>query len=537
MTQRSKLRQATQTADEKAENTGCLSDKRSHRQRVCGVKYAVVWRRLRSCGAVCTFAVAAWYAGACARINRENDWSKQSLRARTHTHAHRWSADPTFCRMHFGRLLARTTRLAPRRLLTSAAHPVDYSKFLSEISRARRPSPIRELQPLFAIPGILSLGGGNPNAKTFPIGGLSFSLKDNATQISVSPQEMDAALNYGSTAGVESLLTQLKDMQRREHDSPQKNSEIVVCTGSQEALAYAFELLLDPFGKSSLLIEEATYAGSLAQLEPMGVNLVPVKVDGDGLVPESLAFLLDNWQGPNKPRVLYTIPTGANPTGGTLSVLRKKAIYAIARKHNLIILEDDPYYYLQFKTPRIPSFYSLDTDGRVLRFDSFSKILSSGLRVGFVTGPPALITPIVYHAQARAVHTSNISQIIVSKLLAAWSAQGFEDHLTKVRSFYSAQCHHLLKAVETNLSGLAEWNHPQAGMFLWLKLLGITDSSELIAQHALKEKVVLVPGKAFFKRSHGPTPFARASFSTASPDMMMEATRRLANIIRAAQKS
>tara|TARA_B100000795_G_scaffold255487_1_gene227179 strand:+ start:599 stop:1204 length:606 start_codon:yes stop_codon:yes gene_type:complete len=190
-----------------------------------------------------------------------------------------------------------------------------------------------------------------------------------------------------------------------------------------------------------MLVEKPTYSGSLAYLQPTGTSLVGVESDDNGLIPASLEKILSNWetdhpklQDPIRPKVLYTIPTGSNPTGASLTLARKKEIYQIAQTYNLIILEDDPYYWMQFvkdtnfkkgnedvkKDCRTPSFMSMDVDGRVLRFDSFSKLLSSGIRVGFVTGPPELVERIEYHAQASVLHSSGISQALVSGLFDQW---------------------------------------------------------------------------------------------------------------------
>ena len=125
-----------------------------------------------------------------------------------------------------------------------------------------------------------------------------------------------------------------------------------------------------------------------------------------------------------RPKIMYINPTGANPTGTVLPLDRRRKIYEIASKYDLLILEDDPYYYLQFtKGNRVPSFYSMDVDGRVLRFDSFSKILSSGLRLGFVTGPKPLIERIMLHMQVSSMHTTSLSQFIAKDLLQEWGSK------------------------------------------------------------------------------------------------------------------
>lgn len=431
------------------------------------------------------------------------------------------------------RLVSQTSQYS-----TSAMYKVDYGSYLSEIARARRPSPLRELYPLLKIPGMISLGGGMPHPSTFPVSGLQFSLKGVSAPIKLTAAEIDTAFQYTLTQGLPELTAQLKTLLHHTHHSPQQ-SEVIVTNGSQEALAYAFEMLLNPFGRSSLLIEAATYAGSLEMLEPLGVNLVSVDIDSDGMIPQHLADILATWHekfpSKPKPRVLYTIPTGSNPCGYTQPLTRRRQIYEIAREHQLIILEDDPYYYLQFSRP-VPSYYSFDLDGRVLRFDSFSKILSAGFRLGFVTGPAELLANMLHHVGARVCHSSNVTQMIAAKVLANMGLSGFDAHVRETKDFYRKQSEHMLRAAHKHLTGLAEFNTPNSGMFMWIKVKGIEDSFHLINEHAVASKVLLLPGRSFLPRDGKPTAYVRASYSVATPEMMDEALHRLALIIRQATK-
>eukprot|EP00040_Diaphanoeca_grandis_P013028 m.65915 g.65915 ORF g.65915 m.65915 type:complete len:449 (+) comp23618_c0_seq2:179-1525(+) len=423
--------------------------------------------------------------------------------------------------------------------MSTAPHVPTYTEFMSRLTLARKPSPIRELQPLIEQEGMISLGGGMPNRLTFPLTGVSFTTTDG-TKLDLNAVELNAALQYSPTPGISVLVKELKALQRREHAPPAAADtamDLAVCTGSQEALARAFAMLLNP--EDTLLIENPTYSGSLAYLKPYGCNLVGTETDGDGLIPDSLERLLDTWEQTyseksqiKKPRVLYTIPTGANPSGGTMTVQRRQEVYRIAQAHDLLILEDDPYYYLQFTKDRLPSLFSMDTDARVLRFDSFSKILSSGMRVGTVTGPQTLVQQLCLHTQAVNLHPSGLSQMAVYKLLQHWGEEGFEAHIDFVQSFYLKQRNHFLKSAEKHLTGLAEWSTPSAGMFVWIKLLNVTDSFKLIREKAVDEKVLLIPGNAF-SSTQEPSPYVRAAYSTASAEDMDEALARLARLLRA----
>jgi len=307
----------------------------------------------------------------------------------------------------------------------------------------------------------------------------------------------------------------------------------MVTTGAQEALNIAFETLLNKY--DTILVESPTYVGVFSALSVRGTKFVGIETDSEGMIPSSLLSILENWHKDILlPRVLYTVPTGQNPSGTTLPTERKQQIYEIASKYDLIILEDDPYYNLSFTDAPLRSFFSLDVDGRVLRFDSFSKILAGGLRLGWVTGPEALVEKMQQHTQAWSIHASGISQLIALNTLKLMGDAGLETHIKNIKFFYKTRRDAFLEYAEKHLKGLAEWNTPVAGMFVWLKLVGVEDSFSLIMEKAVSKKVLCLPG-VHFMPEEGPCPYVRASFSTASPEQMDEGLKRLAELIRAAQ--
>jgi kynurenine/2-aminoadipate aminotransferase len=290
--------------------------------------------------------------------------------------------------------------------------------------------------------------------------------------------------------------------------------------------------------------------------------------------------------GRAKPRVLYVIPTGQNPAGCTINLQRKKEIYALACKHNLIILEDDPYYFLvsrpfcslfsrspanygcvfrlpelmhvmcwlfcvfpfvlqsygraaapavgsdgNWQRPSVPSFFSLDVEGRVLRFDSFSKILSSGLRLGMVSGPTGFVQRIDLVSQATALHTSGVSQALVSKLLKHWGENGWNEHIRQVCLFYARRRDAFIARIEKHLKGLVSYTVPEAGMFVYFKCHGIANTKPMVEVRGKEAKVLLVPGQAF-SPNDVPSDCVRASFSTASDEEMDQALERFARMLR-----
>uniref|UniRef100_A0A8C4MYR8 Kynurenine/alpha-aminoadipate aminotransferase, mitochondrial n=1 Tax=Equus asinus asinus TaxID=83772 RepID=A0A8C4MYR8_EQUAS len=405
---------------------------------------------------------------------------------------------------------------------------MNYSRFLTAQSAARKPSAIRLLTELLGkIPkSTISLAPGAPNPNVFPFKTVAVTLEDGKT-IEFHEEMMKKALQYSPSSGIPELLSWLKQLQIRLHNPPtihypssQGQMEICVTSGSQDGLCKAFEMIINP--GDNILISEPVYPGTLQALQPLGCNIINVSSDEYGIIPDSLREILSKWKPEdskdpkkNTPKFLYIIPNGSNPTGDSLTANRKKEIYELARKYDFLIIEDDPYYFLQFNKPWVPSFLSMDVDGRVIRADSFSKVLSSGLRIGFITGPKRLIERIVLHTQVSSLHPNTFAQFLISHLLCQWGEEGFLAHVERY-------C----------ILGLAEWHVPTGGIFLWIKIKGINDVTHLIEEKALKNEVLVTPGNVFFIDSSAPCPYFRVSYSLASPEEMDVALQRLAQVIR-----
>eukprot|EP01083_Nonionella_stella_P171218 584395_1 len=399
--------------------------------------------------------------------------------------------------------------------------------------------------PLLQIPGMISLGGGMPSSDLFPFKKIRFSLQNGET-VELSEKDVNESLQYSPTPGLPGLVKFLRDFQSKLHYKSADSTEwsLSVTTGSTEALSMAFEMLTED--GDSVLVDDPMYPGTLSQLLPRRLKLIGMKTDGDGVIPSELRNTLENLSGNiNKPKVLYTIPTGQNPSGSTTTVERKKQIYEIAREHDLIIMEDDPYYFLNFGpdsaptpenessylTPSNTSYLAMDVDGRVLRFDSLSKVLAPGLRLGFVTGPSVFLERINFHMQACSLHTSGLSQQAAVSLFRHWGPSGLQAHLRKTQLFYMRRRDAAVRAVERHLTGLARWNVPNAGMFLWIELLGVPDTKELIEKKAIGAKVILVPGQSFSPTGQKSS-FVRAAFSTVSENDFEIGIERLASLLR-----
>ncbi|KAK4321750.1 hypothetical protein Pmani_007488 [Petrolisthes manimaculis] len=410
---------------------------------------------------------------------------------------------------------------------------MDYTGYMNEVAKRREPLVIRELFGLQhgAPKDVVFLTAGAPNPETFPIVSGSLKLRDGTT-LELTPDKMVDCLQYGPTPGYPPLIEQLKTITETIHTPPRwKDREVLVTTGSQSGLLMALEMMLTP--GQTVLVEQPCYTGVLSVVSPYNPKYLPVESDGEGLVPSSLRAALASCSPHNKPKFLYTVPTGSNPSGAVTSEDRRREVYQICRDNDLLILEDDPYFFLHYdgKTPPT-SYLSLDEDGRVLRFDSVSKVVSAGLRVGWVTGPRQLVHKMNLHKGSSVISSASMSQVVVSELLRVWGLEGLARHTAQVRQFYQNKRDSMLQAADKYLTGVCEWTVPAGGMFLWLKVLGVRDTWDMVMRRGLEGKVMLVPGHAFMTDPIRPCPYLRASFSATSTPIMHQGMKNLAELIQ-----
>ncbi|XP_042875444.1 kynurenine/alpha-aminoadipate aminotransferase, mitochondrial-like [Penaeus japonicus] len=416
---------------------------------------------------------------------------------------------------------------------------MDYYKFFSENARHRQTSWIGSLRKYLQNPPpeLLWLAGGLPNASMFPFCEAKVKLRDGHV-IEMGHDLMASALQYGGPTGYAPLLKHLANLTQQLHAPPcWSTTQQVMTVGGQDGLAKAFVMLTDP--GDYVIIPEPCYAGIFAELSALNPRYLAIEEDGEGMKPDVLRSTLARWKaetGGNDPgrqiKFMYMNPSGSNPSGTTMSEARRREIYALACEYDFLILEDDPYYFLQFIDDLPPSFLSLDTEGRVLRFDSFSKTVSAGLRVGYVTGPKVLVEKISQHIMATVMGSAGLSQVLIAELFNYWGLDGFHRHVKEVREFYRSKRDAIVLAAEKHLTGLCEWNVPQGGMFLWLKVLGVKDTEGLLLERGVARNILLVPGKGFTTKRDLPCQYMRASYSTITPEQMDKAFRILAEVIR-----
>ncbi|KAF7374318.1 PLP-dependent transferase [Mycena sanguinolenta] len=425
-----------------------------------------------------------------------------------------------------------------------------YIPFLSDTAKARLPSPIRSLFPLEATPGVISLLAGKPNPTTFPFTSFNFTACGPPTedgqftediQLTLSGAELAAGLQYGPTGGLPPLVDWLYDLQRTVHGRERGEGwALSVGSGSQDLLSKTITALLNP--GDAVLVQSPVYAGVIPLFHSLKCEQIEVDADADGISADSLRSILRNWPTDKpRPRVLYTIPYGGNPTGATATLARRREVLQLAREYNFLIMEDDPYYYLFYGVERSPSYFAMERSdpsaaghhvGRVLRFDSISKILSAGMRIGFVSGPAPLIRAIDMHTAVANLQPAGLTQAIAHTLLSAWGIPGFIAHTRRVSDFYRAKRDIFEAAMQRYLTGLVEWSPPHSGLFFWFKLLipGEEDSAHVVRTQAFERGVLALPGNVFLPNDRA-SAYVRASFSLLSAEEIDEALKRLRDTI------
>lgn len=411
---------------------------------------------------------------------------------------------------------------------------MDYSVFTTEVSKRRRSATTRELTKIaYSAPkSLVSLAEGMPNEETFPFTEISIKLKDGSS-FTLDERELGAALQYIPTQGYPPLLQTLREFQRRAHAPPLWESrDIVVVSGSQDGLSKTLEAIIGP--GDPLLVHDPFYPGVEVVVTPHKAELIPIPQDEYGVVPEILRETLKNRElsGKKMPKIMYINATGTNPTGVVIPLERRKEIYRIACEYNFLIIDDDPYHFMHFDDVEPKSFLSLDTEGRVIRLDSFSKVVSSGIRLGFVTAAAPLIASIELHLQSSHLHAPTLSQVILYKLIKTWGYDGLMSHFMGIRCFYKQRRDVIAALAEKHLRGLADFSIPMGGFFLWIKVRGIKDTWKMIMQKGVMEGVIMAPGAAFMRDPSKPCNAIRASFAKASYEEMDLALERLAYLIR-----
>lgn len=390
---------------------------------------------------------------------------------------------------------------------------MDY-RFSDRMSTMRG-SAIREIFKFAADPEVISLAGGNPAPELFP----NEELADIAAELLRNQPVL--SLQYGVTEGYTPLREAVKARLKRVEHIDNADDEVIIVSGGQQGIELSAKALVNE--GDTVIVEEPSFIGALNAFRSYNAHLAGVKMDEDGMNIASLERAVAE----NKnAKLIYTIPTFQNPMGTTMSLEKRKAVYEIARKNNLIIIEDNPYGDLTFDGTKVPTIKSMDVDGRVIYCGSFSKILAPGLRIGFVCANQAIVQKIVVGKQISDVHTAMLPQLLAYEYMTRFD---LDAAIVKMRANYAHKCRTMLDAIARDFPADVTCTRPNGGLFIWCDLGHGVDTQALAATCAAN-KVVYVPGSTFMVDMDKPSSALRLNYSTMSDERIGEGIRRLGAI-------
>ena len=401
----------------------------------------------------------------------------------------------------------------------STAPALSYADRLNNVET----SAIRELFKLLGKPGIISFAGGFPDSALFDVDGIR--------QASLAALEHDpgAALQYGATEGYGPLREQLAAFMAHKGVADLRAEQLIVTTGSQQALDLLGKVLINPGDK--VIVEGPTFLATINCFRLYGADLVSAPIDGQGADTDALERLIAE----HRPKFVYIIPTFGNPSGALLSLARRKAVLEMAVKYQTLIVEDDPYGDLYFGAVPPPSLLALSSQvpgsrDLLVHCGSLSKVLSPGLRVGWMAGPAELLARATMCKQFSDAHTSTFAQATAAQYLQAGR---MPDTLDRVRQVYAQRAETMGDALRRELGDAIAFVQPEGGLFVWARLTGTggkgTDAAGF-AKRAIERGVAFVPGMPFYCANGDPATF-RLSFATAAEDKIRDGVARLAQAL------
>ena len=388
--------------------------------------------------------------------------------------------------------------------------PIDW-RFAARAEQLQS-SFIREILKITQQPEIISFAGGLPSPATFPVDEMKAAFDK------VLSKNGKVALQYGPTDGYLPLRQWVADSLSLDN-AKIAPEQVLMVSGSQQALDLLGKVLIDE--GSRVLVETPSYLGALQAFSVYQPEFVSVKSDEHGLVPKSIDPVADG------ARLLYALPNFQNPTGRTLSVERRLELVETCERHGLPLIEDDPYGALSYNGEPLPKMLTMNPDG-VIYMGSFSKVLTPGIRLGYVVAPAPLVRRLELAKQAADLHTSQLTQMVVHEVVK----DGFlQKHIPTIRTLYGNQCQAMLDAMTEFFPAGVSWTKPEGGMFIWVTLPKHIDAMKLLDQ-AIANKVAFVPGAPFYANDPA-TNTLRLSFVTVPPERIREGIAILGKLIAA----
>ena len=383
---------------------------------------------------------------------------------------------------------------------------------------ALKPSAIREIFKSLTDPTIISFAAGNPAPESFPVSELE---KIGADIFANSPV---SALQYSITEGYPLLREAVAQRLLTKFSVGKNTDSTIIVSGGQQGIELACKVLCNE--GDAVICENPSFIGALNAFRSNGAVTVGVPMESDGINVDALEDTIKNTP---RAKMLYLIPTFQNPSGITMSYEKRRAVYELALRHGLIIFEDNPYGELRFSGDDIPTIKSIDTEGIVIYCSSFSKILSAGMRVGYVCAPEPIISKMVVAKQSEDVHTNIFFQMLCHRYITEYD---LDAHIAEIRELYRRKCALMLDCVDRDIpADKVSFTRPDGGLFIWGTLKCEKDSSALVAA-AIAKKVAVVPGSTFNCDTSLPSPSFRLNYSTPSDEQIIEGICRLGEAVK-----
>ena len=379
-----------------------------------------------------------------------------------------------------------------------------------------KPSAIREIFKSLGKPGCISFAAGNPSPESFPIP----QIKEIADDILAN--DPITALQYGVTEGYAPLRDLVKQRLKRVYNIGTPDDETIIVTGGQQGIELTCKVMCNE--GDVVISENPSFIGALNSFRSLGAKLVGVPLKDDGM---DIAALENALKSNPKTKLIYTIPSFQNPAGITSTLENRKAVYELARKYDVLIIEDNPYGDLRFAGEDVPTYKSFDTDGRVVYCGSFSKILSAGIRVGTLTANKELVSKIVVAKQVEDVHTNVFFQMVCAKYMNEYDLEG---HIEKIRKLYMHKAGLMIAALEKYMPADVKFTRPDGGIFLWCSLPEGYSLDEFVKRCSDKN-VFVVPGTAFLPDESEVTRSFRLNYSMPSDEEIDRGIKLLADVV------
>jgi 2-aminoadipate transaminase len=414
----------------------------------------------------------------------------------------------------------RSAAAGSERIAVSISRDLErYAGLFASRTKVMKSSAMRDLMSVTARPEVISLAGGLPDTSTFPPHTFA------AVAQRIAAESCAKALQYGPTEGLEETKHCIAQVMAAEemHADPE---DMIVTTGGQQVIDLVTKTLIDP--GDVVIAEGPTYPGAVPVFSSYQADVVQIDVDAQGMRIDLLEETLERLEREGKrPKFVYTVPSFQNPAGVTMSLPRRRRLVEIAHERELLVLEDNPYGLLRYEGEPNSTLLSLDGGVYVMYLGTFSKILSPGIRLGWVVAPPPVLEKINLGKQGVDLCTSTLSQLMVQ---AYFEQSRWRDYVQSLTEIYRDRRDTMLDALADHFPPQAEWTRPGGGLFIWATLPDFIDTTDLLAR-ALRDNVAFVPGEAAFLDGRGRNAM-RLNFSGCGEEDIREGIRRIGEVVK-----